>query len=52
MSSISPAMADKVLKLLNIGSGKSFELSPVPKRGKEQLEKLGYHMQTKKKVDL
>ena len=54
MSSISPAMADKVLKLLNIGSGKSFELSPVPKRAKEQLEKLGYHTstQTKKKVDL
>ena len=54
MSSITPAMADKVLKLLSIGAGKSFELSPNPNKAKEQLEKLGYHAssQTKKKVDL
>lgn len=52
MSSITPAMADKVLKLLNIGAGKPFELSSNQEKAKEQLEVLGYHMQTKKKVDL
>lgn len=52
MSSITPAMADKVLKLFNIGAGKTFELSSNPEKAKEQLEVLGYHMQTKKKVDL
>ena len=52
MSSITPAMASKILRLLNIGVGDEFELSSDSEKAKEQLAQLGYHMQTKKKVDL
>lgn len=52
MKSIPPVLADKVLSLLNIGARYQILLSEDSNEAKEQLEKLGYHMQTKKKVDL
>lgn len=53
MSSIPPVLADKVLRLLNIGARYQILLSEDPDKAKEQLERLGYHKdtQTKKKVD-
>ena len=49
VSSLSPAYADKLIRLLNIGSGKAFMLSFDVEEAKKQLEKLGYRNETKKK---
>ena len=49
VSSLSPAYADKLIRLLNVGSGKAFMLSMNPEEAKVQLEKIGYRKQIKKK---
>ena len=49
VSSLSPAMADKLLRLMNVGTGKAFMLSFDLEEAKLQLEKLGYRSETKKK---
>lgn len=49
VSSLSPAMADKLLRLMNVGTGKAFMLSFDAEEAKTQLEKIGYHRETKKK---
>lgn len=49
VSSLSPAYADKLIRLLNVGSGKAFMLSFDDEEAKKQLEKIGYHSKTKKK---
>lgn len=49
VSSLSPAMADKLIRILNVGFGKAFMLSFDSEEAKKQLEKIGYHSKTKKK---
>ena len=49
VSSLTPAYADKLIRLLNVGSGKAFMLSFDSEEAKKQLEKIGYHSKTKKK---
>ena len=49
LDSITPAIADKIIRLMNVGSGKAFMLSMNPQEATKQLEKIGYHKKTKKK---
>ncbi len=49
VSSLSPAMARKLLRLLNVGIKKSFMLSMDEEVAAKQLEKIGYHKKSKKK---
>ena len=49
VSSLPPAYADKLLRLMNIGAGKSFMLSFNAEEAKKQMEKIGYRSETKKK---
>ena len=49
LDSITPALADKIIRLMNVGSGKAFMLSMEPEEAAKQLEKIGYHKKTKKK---
>lgn len=49
VSSLPPAYADKLLRLMNIGAGKSFMLSFNADEAKKQIEKIGYRSETKKK---
>ena len=49
IDSISPAVADKLLRLINVGAGKPFALSFDTEIAKEQLESIGYHRNKIKK---
>lgn len=49
VSSLSPAMANKLLRVMNISAGKAFMLSFDSEKAKVQLEKIGYRSETKKK---
>lgn len=49
VSSLSPSMANKLLRLMNVGAGKAFMLSFNAEEAKIQLKKIGYHSETKKK---
>ena len=49
IDSISPILADKLLRLINVGAGKPFALSFDPEVAKEQLESIGYHNKNIKK---
>lgn len=49
VSGLSPAMADKLLRLMNVGAFKGFMLSFDSEKAAEQLNKIGYHSKLKKK---
>lgn len=49
IETISPLLADKLLRLINVGVGKTFLLSFDPEVASQQLDKIGYHNKQKKK---
>lgn len=52
LDSISPAVASKIIRILNVSAGKSFELDRDRSVAREQLAKLGYHFGETKKTNL
>jgi len=49
ITSLSPAKLNKLVRLMNIVSGRPFMLSMDPEKAKSQLEKIGYRKPEKKK---